>query len=299
MKTELAFKFRQVDIKINIFTFAIIPAMYLTGYFETFIAAFISIMLHELGHIALACLLKVKVHAVRIIPVGLNAVIDEMPDTGKQLMVYLGGPFTNILLSAAAYLFGLCFLPGSKVANLIASTNIYLAVFNLMPVLPLDGGRILKTAMADKVGFLPAGRYAKKISLIFAAFIFLLGIAQLYINSYNFSIFFISIYIIISLRWDETEAALMNVKSIIYRRSRLLRKGVYQARDLVVLKNVILSEIIKNMDFDRFHIIHVLDDDLKLVKTFTEQEIIDALFENTTDITFDELIKKSETNKQG
>ncbi len=91
----------------------------------------------------------------------------------------------------------------------------------------------------------------------------------------------------------------MNVKSIIYRRSRLVRKGVYQARDLVVLKNVMLSEIIKNMDFDRFHIIHVLDDDLKLVKTFTEQEIIDALFENTTDITFDELIKKSESNKQG
>ena len=88
----------------------------------------------------------------------------------------------------------------------------------------------------------------------------------------------------------------MNVKSIIYRRSRLLKKGVYQARDLVVLKTTMVSEIIKNMDFDRFHIIHVLDDDLKLVKSLTEQEIMDAIFENSADITFGELVKKAGEN---
>ena len=87
----------------------------------------------------------------------------------------------------------------------------------------------------------------------------------------------------------------MNVKNIIYRRARLLKKGIYQARDLVVIKSVQMSEILKSMDFDRFHIVYVLDENLNIVKVLTEQEIIDGLLKYNTEITFEEYIN-SEKN---
>ena len=59
----------------------------------------------------------------------------------------------------------------------------------------------------------------------------------------------------------------MNVKNVVYRHSRLMRKGIYAARDIVVLKSVHLSEVLKHMDFDRFHIVYVLDDELKIADT--------------------------------
>ena len=82
----------------------------------------------------------------------------------------------------------------------------------------------------------------------------------------------------------------MNMKDVIYRRSRLLKKGIYPARDLVVVKNMRMGDIIRNLDFDRFHIIHVLDDDLKLMKVFTEQDIMDGVVKHSGDMTFEEFI---------
>ena len=83
----------------------------------------------------------------------------------------------------------------------------------------------------------------------------------------------------------------MNMRQILYRRSRLLRKGIYPARDLVVMKTARLGDTLKNMDFDRFHIIYVLDDSLRIAGVFTESEIIDALAGAPEDMTFEGLIR--------
>ncbi len=83
----------------------------------------------------------------------------------------------------------------------------------------------------------------------------------------------------------------MNMKDIIYRRSRLLKKGIYPARDLVVIKWIKLGEILKHMDFDRFHLVYVLDDNLKVMGVVTEQQIMDGIMNYDSSITFDELIK--------
>lgn len=86
----------------------------------------------------------------------------------------------------------------------------------------------------------------------------------------------------------------MNIKYLVYKRSRFLKKGVYPGRELVVIQNMRLGDIIKNMDFDRFHIIYVLDEDMKLVRVFTEQEIIDNLSKYDSEMSFEELIKQTE-----
>jgi len=299
VKTDLTFKCKQVSIKVNILSFALFPAVILTGRFDVFLIAFVSIAVHELGHIFMACLMGIGVYAVRIMPFGLNAVIEEdSAGTLKQLTVHISGPLVNILVFAVSMIFDTCSMHGSDRITLVAQVNAYLALFNLLPAMPLDGGNILRIIMAARVGFLPANRHSQKITMAFAALMMLVGMVQFYAGGYNFSIIIVSIYILSSSRWNRTEAALMNVKSIFYRRSRLLKKGVYQARDLVVLKTTMVSDIIKNMDFDRFHIIHVLDDDLKLVRSFTEQEIMDAVFENSTDITFGQLVQKANEDQQ-
>jgi stage IV sporulation protein FB len=127
---------------------------------------------------------------------------------------------------------------------------------------------------------------------VISALLILLGIVQFFSGSYNISLFIVGLYALFSSKALRMEAALMNIKDIIYRRSRLLKKGIYQARDLVVLKGAQLGETIKAMDFDRFHVVYVLDDNLKIVGMFTEQEIIDELLKTDTDPTFEEFMKK-------
>jgi stage IV sporulation protein FB len=101
------------------------------------------------------------------------------------------------------------------------------------------------------------------------------------------------------LLWNgRMESAFMNIRQILYRRSRFLKKGVYPARDLVVAKSTLLSETIKNMDFDSFHVIYVLDERMRLLKVFTEAEVMDALAGNNEGMTFEQLLKRNEEGVQ-
>lgn len=145
--------------------------------------------------------------------------------------------------------------------------------------------------MALRLGLLLANSYVVKASAVLSLLLALLGAIQMFNSPHNFSLFVIGLYIFFYLDSEKEEVALMNIKHIIYRRSRILKKGVYGARDLVVVKSMHLGDALKSMDFDRFHFIHILDDDLKLIKVITEQELIDAMLKYNADMTFEELIR--------
>ena len=285
--------------------------------FESFLFALVSIFLHEMAHIAAAVILGIKVKGIRVMPVGLNAIIEE--DSGplwKKLLVYLSGPAANGVLYMAAILSSKhmhgthatsineprCIMVMSNYKNSIlnfAGTNLCLMIFNILPVVPLDGSGILINVLARSRGIYVAYRYARKLSLVFAILFIFIGFIQLtysflYSSFLNYSLIAIGIYIIILILMvlKREEAAFMNIKQIFFRRSRLLKKSIYPVRDLVVVKTMPLGGILKNLDFDRFHIIYVLDNNFKVLKMYTEQEVVDAIVNYNSEITFEEFIRK-------
>lgn len=89
---------------------------------------YLFIFFHELSHLALACAMGVKYSCVHLFPWGCVLSIDLIPSKLKSVCVLLAGPMFNILM----------FL-----LNIFPKENLSLALFNLMPVMPLDGGMLL------------------------------------------------------------------------------------------------------------------------------------------------------------
>ncbi len=83
----------------------------------------------------------------------------------------------------------------------------------------------------------------------------------------------------------------MNIKNLLFKRSRFLKKGVYPGRELVVLESMHLGDLIKSMDFDRFHIVYVVNENMRVVRVFTEQEIMDNIMKYNSDISFKDLME--------
>lgn len=267
-------------------------------YFESFLYAFISISLHEMAHIITALIFRIEIKSIKLLPVGFNAVIEEgITCLWKKVLIYLAGPIANVLLYISGQLFCRCITDLSIYHEYIidfANTNLYLAIFNILPVTPLDGSRILISILASRKGFLIAGRYIRRLSLVCSIIFIFFGFIQIYLSSFfNFSLIIIGIYIIILIISKDMEDVLMNMKQILFRRSRLLKKGIYPVRELAVMKNMTLGNILKNLDFDRFHMIHVLDEKFKVIRVYTEQEIIDGIIEYNSEITFAEFVQKS------
>ena len=279
-------------IQINIAFFIVLAVMLFTGNLANFSVAYASMVLHELGHITPALLSGRRIFMVRILPIGLNVSIDEDSfSRWNSILIYFCGPFINLLLAIAGYIVNSCFSTQSGNLLFFTQLNVFLAFFNIIPVLPLDGGKILRKILVANTGLFFANSLSIKISFFISTILIALGVMQFITDFQNFSLLAIGLYLFYSLKSESVEAALMNMKEIIYRRSRLKKKGIYPARGLVVTESMHIGEALKFMDFDRFHLIHVLDDDLKLAGIYTEQQIMDSILKYNTGMTFGELLK--------
>lgn len=291
---------KKTELRISIFVVIIPVVMLIAGCLKEYAAAFFSVVLHEMSHIAVARRFGIHPTRIWITPVGLSASIQNKGFSRSVLLwIYTAGPAANLLLFGAALLAGTILPQMEKELDLVCRTNLLLALFNLLPVFPFDGGKILQQLLSGAMGLLAAGRVIKILAWIMAVLILSAGVAQFCMTGYNVSLIMIGIYIPIVLKDAGMESAFMNIRQILYRRSKLIKKGVYPARDLVVLKSTRVEEILKNMDFDRFHIIYVLDDDLRLAKAFTENEIISAFSDESDYLTFGQLMERNAPASSG
>lgn len=157
---------------------------------------FASVVLHELGHALTARLFGVEVEEITLWFLGGVAQFDAMPtQRGAEAVVGIAGPVTSVVL-AFGLAGGAAVLPGSGSSALLfviaylASTNGLLAIFNLLPALPLDGGRVLRSLLAIPLGQLRATRIAASISRVVA-----IGLGIYGILSFNLFLALIAFFI--------------------------------------------------------------------------------------------------------
>ena len=81
------------------------------------------------------------------------------------------------------------------------------------------------------------------------------------------------------------------IERIINRKERFLKKGIYPVRHIAVLENGMVSDVLKNLDFDSIHVINVLDENLNIVALISEEKLINQLIEKGTNITFNDIVK--------
>lgn len=266
------------------------PAMLAAGRTREYLAAFVSILLHEASHVGVAKMHGINKAGIKITPAGFSAAV-QFRDLPRHVLlkIYIAGPAANFILFGLATLGRLVFAELDNNFRLLAVTNLFLGVFNLLPAFPLDGGRILMELLSGRLGILAAGRLVRRAARCLTTAMFLIGIYQIYIAVYNVSMLIVGIYILVALKSGRVESAFMNIRQILYRRSKLLKRGIYAVRGLAVLRSAKLGETLKSMDFDRFHILFVLDEDLEIIKIVTENEVMDALSKFDENITFGHL----------
>lgn len=153
---------------------------------------FVFVFFHELAHSVVARRYKIKVRKIVLYPIGGVSEIEEIPENPSiEWRMAIAGPLISMVLGAA--LVGIYYLlpvkiPNFKPSSFIISSgnilpdlgylNLLLGAFNLIPAFPMDGGRVFRALLAERMKFSNATKYAAYIGRIFG--IIMVGIGFLF-----------------------------------------------------------------------------------------------------------------------
>ncbi|MDB9313648.1 site-2 protease family protein [Spirulina sp. CS-785/01] len=138
----------------------------------TALLLFASVLAHELGHSVAALSQGIGVRSITLFIFGGLAMLEKESETPFQsFLVAIAGPLVSILLFALFTIMGATLplpAPVAIIVSILATLNLILAVFNLIPGLPLDGGNVLKAAIWKLTGNPNKGLlYASRVGQIF------------------------------------------------------------------------------------------------------------------------------------
>jgi len=157
---------------------------------------FFGVLLHEFGHSLMAMRYGLEIESITLWLLGGVASFKEMPEEWlKEFNIAIAGPIVSVLVGIVSYV-GFVFTAGfgalQFVLGYLALMNIALAVFNMLPGFPMDGGRVLRALLARKRPHAQATQMAAEVGKIFA---FMLGIVGLFAFSPLFILLAFFIYI--------------------------------------------------------------------------------------------------------
>ncbi len=177
---------------------------------------FLCVLLHEFGHIFTARYFGVTTPYVTLLPIGGVAQLERIPEEPwEEFLVAIAGPMVNVVITLVLVFVAGAHLQTSaayavdnthaSMIDRLAIVNLFLALFNLIPAFPMDGGRVLRALLASRMGFVRATEVAASIGQFVAFALGFLGLM------YNPLLIFIAIFVYLAASSEAHMVALRAV----------------------------------------------------------------------------------------
>ena len=177
---------------------------------------FACVLAHEFGHIFTARAFGVKTPDVTLLPIGGVARLERIPEKpSEEFLIAIAGPLVNVAIAIVLIAVTPTHLSADHLAAMespkvsmvdrLAEINIFLAVFNMIPAFPMDGGRVLRALLAIRLGHVRATEIAATIGQWAAFGLSFLGLF------YNPILIFIAIFVYLAAA---SEAQMVSLRAM-------------------------------------------------------------------------------------
>ena len=274
---------------IHILLPPLIFAAYIGDYLSMFAISWMSALLHESAHILALRRLKIPVSGIMLQPFGACAEISTpvIKSPCHEIIMALAGPLCNLILCV---IFGalLQYCP-SELLQYAITANLAMFCLNLLPCLPLDGGRILRALLTLSSDALTALQVSIRISRIISAGILGAAIYLLLTSRFNFSLILIGSFLLGNLCFEQKNISLQTLREILYYKEKPDREQLNNTCVLTAYADLPARKLLRRLSYHKYHIVHVIDRNRRVINTLTEGQILNALLNESIRITLGEI----------
>lgn len=247
----------------------------MTGYFREVIMVFVIVLIHEMGHACAAAYFKWNIKKIELLPFG---GVVEMNETAnrpikEELIVILSGPIQHIWLIGLSFLL----LPTSfwtiNDHEIFIWHNLVIFCFNLLPIWPLDGGRLIFLGCSYLWPYKQA--YLRSLQISFGCLMTITFIAK-WITPFHLNLWVVIIFLFISnfIQWKQRHFAM--IRFLLHRPKRNQKR--LKRKIICCHPKMNIREVIDLFQRDCFHIITLnhrlaVDETTILEKYFRQNRI--------------------------
>ncbi len=262
------FSIRGTDVRCNVLLLLLIPVAAIFGWGAVLLTAFVSLSVHEAAHAVVAARLGYEVQTIEIQPFGFVARLSGAAMLfADQAAIYAAGPAASLLMAASGALTARL-LPNSDWLEGFIGYNLIVAGTNLIPALPLDGGRLMQAALSGRA----SGLLIAMGALVGAAFVTISVL--LYTNGIlNPTFAVMGLFLIIASIGERKKIRAASASMPILVRQRIAKHGAIEVSHIAMSHGTRLSATIRQLPYGRYSVVTVLDDGMRSIGTLDETQI--------------------------
>jgi stage IV sporulation protein FB len=272
---------------VHPFFFLVFFVAFIQGFLYEVLLLFAIVLIHELGHACTAKAYGWRVVKVELLPFGGVAEVDEHGNRPprEEAVVILAGPLMNVIMIVFAFLFQGIGWWQQDFVYLFVEYNVILLLFNLLPIWPLDGGKLLQLGIGLFLPFKKAIRYSLLTSGVCLTLYFI--VIVLYYPLY-LSLWIVGLFLIVAqyLEWKQSPYQFMR---FLMERYRLQQDGKtnpeHRVRTVTVSSSRRLSACVDRLHKDKTHYFCLIDERGRLQHIINEKELLEAYFKTNTHLT--------------
>ncbi|MEI6101616.1 MAG: site-2 protease family protein, partial [Eubacteriales bacterium] len=239
-------------------------------------AFLLAICIHECAHMLTAKAVGLNVESLYVLPFGCAAEISGYGtiNTSREIITAAAGPAVNIMVACALTMLPKDYL--DTYVMLFIWVNVTLAAVNLLPVLPLDGGRIMMAAIKIFFNERTAWKILNWAGVAAGIVMCLSGMYMVLNGSVNPTWLIMGVFLLAYAAMSLKNFPFASYRNAEEKRKRLAKKGSANVKQIAVMRTATLREVLREMESSKMNIITVLNDDFSIRATLSEIRVLDA-----------------------
>ncbi|WP_053957509.1 M50 family metallopeptidase [Inediibacterium massiliense] len=281
-----------IDIEMNPLLSIVFLIFFLLGYIKNLIISLFIVLLHEGAHMIAAKKFGYQLSSIELFPFGgVAKVVGEVAiHPSHEIFIAAAGPLFNLVMALLGYELYNAGMYTHELFVFFILSNFIIGIFNLIPILPLDGGRIIRAYCAYFIGIKKATKLVAILSKSISVILFMIGILLYRSNPFHIYLSCLAIFLYIAACKEYKMAAFIFMKEISLKKQHLLQRGMLHTKHLTALKNTSIQEVLNQFIPRKYYMIIVMDEKCNMMGMLTENDLFEGMIKYGVNTTLEKLL---------